>query len=406
MFLDYAFGFTVLLALSLVHVVLEFPLNSLPCGSSAPSVKPCDRSPSPRVRLRKFCSRRSFLFYFLPLFFIVYCVTPGIAAKNLVLLLASLAFYARAKPASVLLLAAQIVLNYAAALIIDACAGRGANSRPAAATALNLAQCSACSNMPFLRRHVECRAAGRRQLCYRASRCRWASPSSPSIRSLSDRCIAARSASATAAGRGHIAMFPQLVAGPIIRYHTISRRLAARRMTLGRASAGFRIFLIGLAQKTLIADEVARIAEAVFDKAANPGFAEAWLGLAAYTVQIYFDFAGYSNMAIGLGLALGFAFPRNFALPYPARSITAFCLRLPLLLSPFLLSSSPPFSSFSPPSPFSFLPSLFLPFSPLFFHFFSSPPFLLFSSLLSLISLISTSSCLTLPRPQFTNSQF
>ena len=134
----------------------------------------------------------------------------------------------------------------------------------------------------------------------------------------------------------YIAMFPQLVAGPIIRYHTIAQQLAARRMTPGRASAGFRIFVIGLAQKTLIADEVARIAEAVFDKAANPGFAEAWLGFAAYTVQIYFDFAGYSNMAVGLGLALGFAFPRNFALPYTARSITEFWRRWHISLSQWL----------------------------------------------------------------------
>ena len=114
----------------------------------------------------------------------------------------------------------------------------------------------------------------------------------------------------------YIAMFPQLIAGPIIRYHTIARRLGARRMRLGRVSAGFRIFIIGLAQKVLIADEVARLAEAVFDKTVLPSLAEAWLGLSAYTIQIYFDFSGYSNMAIGLGITLGFSFPRNFNLPY------------------------------------------------------------------------------------------
>src|SRR5205807_5883390 len=86
----------------------------------------------------------------------------------------------------------------------------------------------------------------------------------------------------------YIAMFPQLVAGPIIRYHTIARRLTDRRMTLGRVSAGLRIFVIGLAQKVLIADEVARLAEAAFDKFAQPSMAQAWLGLSAYTIQIYF----------------------------------------------------------------------------------------------------------------------
>ena len=94
--------------------------------------------------------------------------------------------------------------------------------------------------------------------------------------------------------------------------------------------------MIGLAQKVLIADEVARIAEAVFDKVGRPSFVEAWLGLVAYTIQIYFDFAGYSNMAIGLGLALGFAFPRNFRLPYTSRSITEFWRRWHISLSQWL----------------------------------------------------------------------
>jgi alginate O-acetyltransferase complex protein AlgI len=134
----------------------------------------------------------------------------------------------------------------------------------------------------------------------------------------------------------YIAMFPQLVAGPIVRYHSIARRLSTRRMTLARASAGLRIFVIGLAQKVLIADEVARLAETVFDKLAQPSMAEAWLGLCAYTIQIYFDFAGYSNMAIGLALALGFAFPRNFRLPYASRSITEFWRRWHISLSQWL----------------------------------------------------------------------
>jgi D-alanyl-lipoteichoic acid acyltransferase DltB (MBOAT superfamily) len=97
-----------------------------------------------------------------------------------------------------------------------------------------------------------------------------------------------------------------------------------------------RIFVIGLAQKVLIADEVARVAETVFDKVVAPSLAEAWLGLGAYTIQIYFDFCGYSNMAIGLGLALGFAFPRNFRLPYTAGSITEFWRRWHISLSQWL----------------------------------------------------------------------
>ena len=131
----------------------------------------------------------------------------------------------------------------------------------------------------------------------------------------------------------YLSLFPQLIAGPIVRYKTIYRQLHARRTTMGRASAGLRIFIIGLAQKVLIADETARIAEAVFDRAITPSFLESWLGVGAYTVQIYFDFMGYSNMAIGLALAIGFPFPRNFRLPYRSLSITEFWRRWHMTLS-------------------------------------------------------------------------
>jgi alginate O-acetyltransferase complex protein AlgI len=114
--------------------------------------------------------------------------------------------------------------------------------------------------------------------------------------------------------------------------------VVAKNVVLLAASllSGLRIFVIGLAQKVLVADEVSRIAETVFDKLAQPTMAEAWLGLSAYTIQIYFDFAGYSNMAIGLALALGFPFPRNFNLPYASRSITEFWRRWHISLSQWL----------------------------------------------------------------------
>ena len=130
----------------------------------------------------------------------------------------------------------------------------------------------------------------------------------------------------------YIAMFPQLVAGPIIRYQQVASQLHHRRSTFGRASAGIRIFIIGLAQKVLIANEVANLADTVFANA-TASAVEAWLGVIAYTLQIYFDFAGYSNMAIGLGLIFGFTFPRNFCLPYRAWSVTEFWRRWHISLS-------------------------------------------------------------------------
>ena len=253
----------------------------------------------------------TFLFYFLPLFFIVYCAAPGITAKNIVLLAASLLFYAWGEPRFVLLLAGQIVLNYGLALAIGAADGGRRFRVTATAVAANLLLLAVFKYADFALGSLNA-ALGRDTFALPGI----ALPLGISfftfhaISYLVDvhrgEVRPNRSLLSVAV---YIAMFPQLVAGPIIRYHTIARRLSERRTTLGRASAGARIFVIGLAQKVLIADEVSRIAEAVFDKLAQPSLAEAWLGLSAYTIQIYFDFAGYSNMAIGLALALGFSLP-------------------------------------------------------------------------------------------------
>src|SRR6185437_177466 len=97
-----------------------------------------------------------------------------------------------------------------------------------------------------------------------------------------------------------------------------------------------RIFIIGLAQKVLVADVVAKLVQVTFDQLPHRSLIEAWIGLIAYTVQIYFDFAGYSNMAIGLGIVLGFTFPRNFRMPYTSLSITEFWRRWHMSLSSWL----------------------------------------------------------------------
>ncbi|MEO0479186.1 MAG: MBOAT family protein [Planctomycetota bacterium] len=132
-----------------------------------------------------------------------------------------------------------------------------------------------------------------------------------------------------------VSMFPQLVAGPIVRYREVQSQLVERRQDLPKFAAGFYLFAIGMLKKVLIADHVAWIADPVFASEA-PGFAEAWLGALAYTLQIFFDFSGYSDMAVGLGLMLGFQFPKNFNSPYVARSITDFWHRWHMSLSTWL----------------------------------------------------------------------
>jgi alginate O-acetyltransferase complex protein AlgI len=134
----------------------------------------------------------------------------------------------------------------------------------------------------------------------------------------------------------YIAMFPQLIAGPIVRYHEISDQLgqsrAGRRMR--DFADGFPRFALGLAKKVIIADSVAPIADAVFNAPVDQlDWRTAWIGAVAYTIQIYFDFSGYSDMAIGLGVMFGFRLPENFNRPYAATSITDFWRRWHMSLS-------------------------------------------------------------------------
>lgn len=128
----------------------------------------------------------------------------------------------------------------------------------------------------------------------------------------------------------YILMFPKLIAGPIIRYHEISDQITDRSAndTIDNRLMGFYRFTIGLAKKVLIANTLAVMADNVFNTATEQlTFTNAWIGTLAYTFQIYFDFSGYSDMAIGLGRMLGFKFPENFSNPYTSQSITEFWRR-------------------------------------------------------------------------------
>ena len=130
----------------------------------------------------------------------------------------------------------------------------------------------------------------------------------------------------------YIAFFPQLVAGPIVRYTTVAEEIDERHESVSEFSAGAVRFLFGLGKKMLLANAVARIADAAF-AAVMPSVLFAWLGAVAYTFQIYFDFSGYSDMAIGLGKMMGFEYPRNFNYPYTSKSATEFWRRWHISLS-------------------------------------------------------------------------
>ncbi len=129
----------------------------------------------------------------------------------------------------------------------------------------------------------------------------------------------------------YVVMFPQLIAGPIVRYIDVERDLGKVDVRLDEAAAGVRRFCVGLAKKALVANAAAKIADAAFSGPVS--FDAAWLGAIAYAVQIYFDFSGYSDMAIGMGGMMGFRFLENFDHPYVSRSIREFWRRWHISLS-------------------------------------------------------------------------
>ena len=133
----------------------------------------------------------------------------------------------------------------------------------------------------------------------------------------------------------YVALFPQLIAGPIVRYETVADEIRNRRENLSDLARGCRRFTVGLAKKMILSNGIGLLADQAFncaDPAALP-VAMAWLGALAYAFQIYFDFGGYSDMAIGLGMMFGFHFDENFNYPYISRTVSEFWQRWHISLS-------------------------------------------------------------------------
>lgn len=125
----------------------------------------------------------------------------------------------------------------------------------------------------------------------------------------------------------YIAFFPQLIAGPIVRYETIAEQIKNRRENLDDFCKGISRFILGLGKKVILANQFAIVADSAFENVYENSFAFLWLGAISYTLQIFFDFSGYSDMAIGLGKIFGFHFEENFNYPYISGSISEFWRR-------------------------------------------------------------------------------
>lgn len=277
-----------------------------------------------------------FLYYFLPLTLICFYAFGG--SKN-VLLALSLVFYAWGEPLYIALLLASIGLNHRFGLAIDAASDKRRRKRLlTAGVAVNLLILIVFKYLGFIAETVGFllgRPAGNAALfnialplgisfytfhalsylidVYRRD--------VPAERSLRDLAL-------------YISMFPQLVAGPIIRYKFIATELHKPVYSADRVAAGIRIFVIGLGQKVLIANTLAASVDVVFGLPTEQLSAGiAWAGIIGYTLQIYYDFGGYSLMAIGLALMIGFTFPINFNYPYSSLSVTEFWRRWHISLS-------------------------------------------------------------------------
>ena len=275
-----------------------------------------------------------FLCIFLPVVFLLHLLLPGIRAKNGMLLLASLAFYAYGEPVYVILMIASAFVNYLSALLIGKNPA-GKKAVMAVNVILNLGVLVLFKYTGFLAESVNTIFGTAIPV--------------PSIRlpigisfftfqAMSYVIDVYRGVTGAQKNFGkvllYISFFPQLIAGPIGKYHDIAQEIENRTQTVDGVTDGIRRFVVGLSKKVLISNTVGLVADTLFAAdVSGLNAAAAWIGAVSYMLQIYFDFSGYSDMAIGLGEMFGFHFKENFNYPYISGSIREFWRRWHMSLS-------------------------------------------------------------------------
>lgn len=278
-----------------------------------------------------------FMCIFLPVVFILHCILPGIRLKNALLLLASVLFYAYGEPVYIILLFISTLLNYFCACLIES--SKYKKIILTLAVICNLGILVVFKYTDFILGTVNTLTGLHLPL--------------PQIRmpiGISFFTFQAMSyvidvyRGTTKAQKNYakvllyISFFPQLIAGPIVKYHDIAQEIDNRTQSLEGVSLGIRRFSAGLCKKVLISNTMGLVADQLFGASAgNINAAGAWLGAISYMLQIYFDFSGYSDMAIGLGWMFGFHFKENFNYPYISGSIREFWRRWHISLSGWFL---------------------------------------------------------------------
>lgn len=267
-----------------------------------------------------------FLFYFLPCVLLLYFAAPR-KLKNAVLLCSSLFFYGWGEPKFVFVMLLTILQGYVFGILIEKNGGRRAKVYLAVSAVVSLGLLGYCKyadffienfnavtglSIPLLKVTLPIGISFYtfQILSYIVDVYRRAVPAQRNFVDLA----------------AYIAMFPQLIAGPIVRYADISAELESREHSLAKCALGIRRFVLGLGKKVLIANAMGELCS-IFRESDDKSVLFFWVYAVACTLQIYFDFSGYSDMAIGLGGIFGFAFPENFNYPYISASITEFWRR-------------------------------------------------------------------------------
>lgn len=275
-----------------------------------------------------------FVCIFLPVTYILYWIMPSLKAKNGLLIITSLLFYAYGEPVYVLLMVFCAFINYTAALMISYMK-RGKKAVLLLGVLANFGMLGFFKYAAFFvdtvnkvfEKNIRCPEillpVGISFFTFQAV--------SYIIDVYAGKVDAQKSFPKVLL---YICFFPQLIAGPIVKYRDISVSLENRKCSSRQAAAGLRRFICGLAKKVLIANAMGTVADAVFGADwSDINAVTAWIGAVAYLMQIYYDFSGYSDMAIGLGNMFGFRFRENFQYPYGAVSIQDFWRRWHISLS-------------------------------------------------------------------------
>ena len=258
-----------------------------------------------------------FLFRFLPLFMAVYFMAPK-RMKNFVLLVGSLFFYAWGEPEYVVLMATSILFHYMTVLSMERCLEstriRGAKIWITSIICVDVLVLALFKYSGFFPLPIGISFYTFQAISYSVDVYRKDSKAEKNLIMFAS----------------YITMFPQLIAGPILQYKSIEREFRERSVSWEDISSGIRCFIVGLSKKVLLANNAGLLWNQIKGQAAGGNMLSmltAWLGVTAFAFQIYFDFSGYSDMAMGLGRMMGFHFIPNFRYPYLSRSVTEFFRR-------------------------------------------------------------------------------